>query len=268
MIAIGCVGAMLKRCGMSGGSSIAKVVRSAVEEQVRAKRLHTCLVRRSWVAARRMLQFRLMTEEIVHGFMSKRWWVASGKTMSILTDKERAAVQAVPLGRERVRRAEALVNPTSGLANDYLNLFNEIVMLVEQLPNMPELFDDIQRWRPVSYREYFRQSTLPGRTSAIQAYDQLDARFRRDFEVVVAELDRRATGAVAAVRKHFKSQDQTDPYSLMVICERAGATIREALDKATMLVNHGTLLASDMVQDRTDRLFARAVRARPIVGAA
>jgi len=31
-------------------------------------------------------------------------------------------------------RAEAIVNPASGLANDYLNLFNEIVMLIEQLP--------------------------------------------------------------------------------------------------------------------------------------
>ncbi|HTJ03030.1 MAG TPA: hypothetical protein VL492_09555 [Methylovirgula sp.] len=34
-------------------------------------------------------------------------------------------------------RAEAIVNPASGLANDYLNLFNEIVMLIEQLPVMP-----------------------------------------------------------------------------------------------------------------------------------
>ena len=182
--------------------------------------------------------------------------------MSILSNEERAAIQAVPLGRGRIRRAEALVNPTSGLANDYLNLFNEIVMLVEQLPSMPELFDDIQRWRPVSYRDYFCRSILPGRTSAIEAYDQLDSRFRRDFEAVVAELDRRATGAVAAVRKHFKSQDRADPYTLMVICERAGGTIREALDRATMLVNHGALLASDVVQDRTDRLFAKAAHRR------
>ncbi len=40
--------------------------------------------------------------------------------------------------------AEELVNPASGIANDYLNLFNEIVMLIEQLPTMPELFDDIK----------------------------------------------------------------------------------------------------------------------------
>ncbi len=178
--------------------------------------------------------------------------------MSILSDEERAAVQAVPLGRSRIRRAEALVNPASGLANDYLNLFNEIVMLVEQLPTMPELLDDIQNWRPVGYRDYFDRSILPGRGSAIEAYDQLDARFRRDFEEVVAELDRRSTGAVAAVRRHCRLKGTDDPAALVLICERAGTTIREVLDKATMLVNHGAVVAvSDLVQDRTDRLFAR-----------
>ena len=128
--------------------------------------------------------------------------------MSFLSDEERAAIQAVsPLASgSRVKRAEALINPASGLANDYLNLFNEIVMLVEQLPTMPELFEDIERWRPTSYRDYFKRSILPGRGTTLEAYDRLDTRFRQNFESVVAELDRRATGAVAAVRKHFKGE--------------------------------------------------------------
>ncbi len=80
------------------------------------------------------------------------------------------------------RRAEAIVNPASGLANDYLNLFNEIVMLIEQLPAMPELIDDILKWRPVSYQSYFSNSILPGRVSALEAYEKLDLSFRKDFE--------------------------------------------------------------------------------------
>jgi hypothetical protein len=178
--------------------------------------------------------------------------------MSILSDEERAAIRAVPLDRQRLRRAEALVNPASGLANDYLNLFNEIVMLVEQLPTMPELIEDIQRWHPVSYREYFQNSILPGRVRALEAYDRLDVRFRQDFETVVAELDRRSTGAVAAVRRHFRTRGESDPQGLAVICERAGGTIREVLDRATMLVNHGEVIgSSDVVQERTDRLLAK-----------
>ena len=179
--------------------------------------------------------------------------------MPYLTDDERAAVKALSngTGGSRARRAEALVNPASGLANDYLNLFNEIVMLIEQLPAVPELFEDIQRWRPTSYRDYFIASILPGRGSALEAYDRIEPRFRRDFESVVEELDRRATGAVAAVRKQFKAQGDQDLKVLATLCERAGFSIRESLDKATMLVNHGEILSGDMVQKRTDLLLAR-----------
>lgn len=178
--------------------------------------------------------------------------------MAILSDEERAALQRLPLGRSRTRRAEALINPASGLANDYLNLFNEIVMLVEQLPTMPELFEDIRLWHPVSYRDYFEKSILPGRGSALAAYDQLDTKFRQDFETIVAELDRRATGAVAAVRRHFKTHGvEGDQFGLVAVCERAGASIREVLDQATSLVNHGAIVSSDVVQERTDKLLAQ-----------
>lgn len=177
--------------------------------------------------------------------------------MTILTEEERAALQAVsPLAMgSRTRRAEALVNPASGLANDYLNLFNEIVMLIEQLPTMPELFEDIQKWRPISYRDYFRRSILPGRGPALEAYDKLDARFRQSFETVVADLDRRAVGAVAAVRRQFRGEP--DPEGLATLCERAGQSIREVLDTATMIVNHGEVVSGDLVQKRTDLLMAK-----------
>ena len=176
--------------------------------------------------------------------------------MSYLSEEERQAVRAAGPGAARVKRAEALVNPASGLANDYLNLFNEIVMLIEQLPTMPELFEDIQRWRPTSYQDYFRNSILPGRLTAIEQYDRLDGRFRRSFEAVVEELDRRSTGAVAAVRKQFKLQIKDDA-TLATLCERAGNSIRESLDQATMLVNHGALVSGDAVQKRTDLLIAK-----------
>jgi hypothetical protein len=159
----------------------------------------------------------------------------------------------------RTKRAEALVNPASGLANDYLNIFNEIVMLIETLPAMPDLFEDILRWHPTSYRDYFRRSILPGRGSAIETYDRLDARFRRDFEALVADLDRRSTGAVAAVRRQFKANPD-DHDALAAVCERGGASIRESLEKAVSLVNYGEAGEIEDVQDRTDRIMAKLAR--------
>ncbi len=158
------------------------------------------------------------------------------------------------------KRAEAIVNPASGLANDYLNLFNEIVMLIEQLPAMPELIDDILQWRPVAYQTYFANSVLPGRTSALEAYVALDAGFRRDFEAVVADLDRRAVGAVVAIRRQHKLVGNTSTPAMAEICGRAGEALREVLLKATDLVNHGTRLPRESEQERADRLLYGKLR--------
>jgi len=85
--------------------------------------------------------------------------------------------------------APSLVNPASGLANDYLNLFNEILMIIEQLPTMPELFDDLLAWKPVTYQEYFSRSVLPGSHSALADYNRLNPSFRSRFEAIVRRVD-------------------------------------------------------------------------------
>jgi hypothetical protein len=160
----------------------------------------------------------------------------------------------------RERRAADIVNPASGLANDYLNLFNEIVMLIEQLPSMPELIDDIMAWHPTAYQDYFKSSTLPGRGSALEAYKALDPKFRRDFEDVVADLDKRAVGAVAAIRRLHKTGGDTRPDLLTELCTRAADNMRETLLEATNLVNYGQRSSREDPQQRADRLLAAKLR--------
>jgi hypothetical protein len=157
-------------------------------------------------------------------------------------------------------RQAALVNPASGLANDYLNLFNEIVMLIEQLPTMPELIEDILRWHPVSYQDYFAASILPERNLAINAYSALDAEFRKNFEATVAELDFKAVGSVAAIRRLFKADTKIDQIMLEEICARAGENLRKTLSKATSLVNYGTKRSRETAQHRADRLLTLDLR--------
>ncbi len=154
----------------------------------------------------------------------------------------------------------ALVNPASGLANDYLNLFNEIVMLVEQLPTMPEFIEDILAWHPVSYEEYFAYSPLPDRNKALAHYAELDAEFRNKFETIVAELDMKAVGSVAAIRRCLKSDAPVDQHKLAELCQKAGENIRKTLTRATSLVNHGTKRARETAQHRADRLLNSDIR--------
>lgn len=138
-------------------------------------------------------------------------------------------------------QSKTLVNPVSGLANDYLNLFNELVMMLEQIPQMPELLDDLAAWRPVSYQEYFRKSKLPGRHSALSAYESLSATFRRRFETFVAELDVIALASVASVRRQFRDGVPDDMARVNTTCTRAGEKMRIILVRASRLVNYANL---------------------------
>lgn len=170
-------------------------------------------------------------------------------------------------------RAAALVNPASGLANDYLNLFNEIVMLIEQLPEMPELIDDLLAWRPTTYLDYFNRSILPGSHSALDAYAELDVSFRQKFEAIVAELDRIATASVALIRRHLRKKGVAEPGELTELCAKAGAALRNVLERASTTVNHGIAEAGENAQRRADRLLAVRLHVsddlqRPIAGQA
>lgn len=154
-----------------------------------------------------------------------------------------------------------LINPASGIANDYLNLFNEVVMLIEQLPGMPELIDDLKAWRPTTYQDYFLSSPLPGSVSALESYEKLDKDFRASFEEIVADLDLQATGIVATIRLHYRAKEDRDPDGLAAICERGGNQLRATLDKAVAVVNEGIRGLEKKAREREERLINVRVNA-------
>jgi hypothetical protein len=174
---------------------------------------------------------------------------------------EIAEADAIADGQSLEQRAAALVNPVSGLANDYLNVFNELLMLVENLPSMPDLIDDVLAWRPVSYEAYFRGSSLPGRQQALEAYERLDSGLRREFEDIVADLDRCATGSVAAIRLRIKKRRDRNPEALAALCAKASETMRDILGRAANIVDYGASQAEENAQRRADRLLAVRIQA-------
>jgi hypothetical protein len=190
------------------------------------------------------------------------WGHAATRTSAEMTNAAAKidAENATTPVRELEKRAAELVNPDSGLANDYLNVFNELVMLVEQLPVMPELIDDILAWRPISYKDYFAKSMLPGRQQALDNYERLSPDVRREFEGIVADLDRCATGSVAAIRLALRRKDP-DPTPLANLCAKASAAMHGILTRATNLVNHGASKAAENAQLRADRLLAVRIQA-------
>src|SRR6202051_3404623 len=63
----------------------------------------------------------------------------------------------------------ANINPRTGLATDYLNHFNEAVMLLDMIPDIPECAEDFLQWHPLSYAEHFTASNFAARELAIAA---------------------------------------------------------------------------------------------------
>jgi hypothetical protein len=89
--------------------------------------------------------------------------------------------------RERVRGTN--VSEKTLLATDYLNHFNEIVMLAEMVPDMPEMLADCEAWTPKGYQEHFRDSGFRERELAIEAYEHVPRRFREAFEATIQQMD-------------------------------------------------------------------------------
>lgn len=154
-------------------------------------------------------------------------------------------------------QAAALVNPASGIANDYLNHFNEALLMIENLPILlPEMIDDIWQWKPVSYAEYFKNSPLPGSAETLRIYDGLDKNFRADFEAMIAMLDRIVLDSVELIFSRRRPDGSIDPDAIEAICEQCSADLRVVLDRTADLVNHGYAAPLERPQHMADRLLA------------
>jgi hypothetical protein len=81
----------------------------------------------------------------------------------------------------------ANVNPKTGLATDYLNLFNEAIMLFEMALDMPEMAEELGFWQKRSYIEHFEQSGFEYKDVVIKAYAQCNVQLRAGFDSLSQE---------------------------------------------------------------------------------
>ena len=139
--------------------------------------------------------------------------------------------------KEKARAAQlqaANINPRTGLATDYLNLFNEAVMLLEMIPDMPECAEDFLGWRPLSYSEHFTASNLRGRDLAIEAYQSADVHIRAEFDHITSTMTSILTAVGAAMRD--VKQDKTRA----TLAEQATGWVKPLVALAGGLINGGT----------------------------
>ena len=80
------------------------------------------------------------------------------------------------------------VNTDTLLATDYLNHFNEVIMQVEMLADMPDWIDELLEWAPKTYEQHFEDSSLPEKALIIECYHNAPQLFREALQIEVDTL--------------------------------------------------------------------------------
>jgi len=163
----------------------------------------------------------------------------SAETSGTQTKVERRASARAVMGwpRTLARLAHGRnINPETLLATDYLNHFNEIVMLIDMAADMPECIEDIAAWQPLSYAGHFRRSNFAARELAILAYENAPERHRDPFDVVIAQANRIAQEAAHALSQ-ATAADAPETAAISAIATRYAQTLRRLIDIASGIVN-------------------------------
>ncbi|MET3844230.1 hypothetical protein [Bradyrhizobium sp. AUGA SZCCT0182] len=128
----------------------------------------------------------------------------------------------------------ANINPRTGLATDYLNHFNEAIMLLEMVPDMPECAEDFLTWSPLSYAEHFWASNFKARDLAIEAYELADPKIRTEFDKVANTMTSILTAVGSAMRE--ARQDKTRA----TLAEQATGWVKPLVALAGGIINGAT----------------------------
>lgn len=81
------------------------------------------------------------------------------------------------------------IYPNTLLCTDYLNHFNEIIMLLEMVPDMPDMLEECKEWQPASYKQHFKEVVFSDSALAIEAYDAVPECYKIPFENTIAQMD-------------------------------------------------------------------------------
>ncbi len=141
------------------------------------------------------------------------------------------------------------VNDRTLLATDYLNHFNEIIMLMELVPDAPECLEDCRAWEPKSYVQHFQDSNIADRDLAIAAYPYSPPEFRNTFDYLITEMNRLVSTALPAIEAATANGDAERGRHIV---EMAVAGLRAMVDRASAAI-HGDVHAMD--QGEIDRLM-------------
>jgi hypothetical protein len=141
----------------------------------------------------------------------------------------------------------ANIMPATGLATDYLNVFNEAIMLFGLLPEMPDMIEELLVWQPLTYEQHFSRSGFAAKDLAIAAYKNADAAVKQPFDDLSDATGTLLAHAIIQANDLLNAPDQ-----LADFVRQTNPMLQSAIETLDGLI-HGGSVGSD--QDDIDALF-------------
>ena len=134
------------------------------------------------------------------------------------------------------------------LATDYMNHFNEITMLLEMIPDMPDMFGECLAWEPKSYQQHFRESGFSDKDLAVAAYDHVPQRYKQPFEETIGHMNTLVARSLEQLETHILARDA----ELMRVVVHASVGALQRLGDVAGSIIHGS--EATMSQEEIDAL--------------
>jgi hypothetical protein len=129
------------------------------------------------------------------------------------------------------------IDPQTLLATDYLNHFNEIVMLLDMIPDIPECYEDAVAWQPKSYQDHFRDSQFRDKDLAVEAYQHVPKCYREPFDDVISQMDRMVAWGLQRIGD-LLSPDESE--RLRLLCSDISLRLQKMIDIAGAIIHGST----------------------------
>ena len=136
------------------------------------------------------------------------------------------------------------INEKSLLATDYLNHFNEIVMILDLVPDMPESLEDAKEWTPKSYVEHFRESTFTDKDLALFAYENSPEEYRVPFDDTVKQIHQIIADGLWDVERVVKTGDDA---LIRRVTTAVSHKLQRFIDVASAII-HGDVRTMDQAE--------------------
>ena len=129
---------------------------------------------------------------------------------------------------------DTTINSTTLLSTDYLNHFNELVMMLEMVADMPDMIEEVETWAPRTYHEHFKNSSFQHKDLACFAYENAPDQYRVPLDDCVTRMDAEIADGLPKLRTMV---DAGDTDAVGVAARALTTSLRNRIDTMSALIN-------------------------------